>query len=134
MANEATAFYKRLASCLATNHHVLAPLLSDILPPPRRSAIQCTRGARPHCGHDSMMILNHHPPLTWPSLNSIAFYSVLFFNSLLYPLVFSIFPSAYLSLTNYVTFYLLVIILRSSIHLRMRVTAPSVTDFAGLLA
>ena len=64
MANEATTFYKRLASCLAINH----------TPPPcpgcgcrltslLRLAIQCIRGAR------SSMLSSHHPPSTWPSLN-----------------------------------------------------------------
>jgi hypothetical protein len=55
MANEATTFYKRLASCLATKwDQPYAPTMSwlrcrltfSLL----RSAIQCIRGARSSCG------------------------------------------------------------------------------------
>ena len=56
MANEATTFYKRLASCLAikwdhsyssTMSWLRCRLTFSLL----RSAIQCIRGARSSCGH-----------------------------------------------------------------------------------
>ena len=56
MANEATAFYKRLACCLAikweqpyssTMSWLRCRLAFSLL----RSAIQCIRGARSRCGH-----------------------------------------------------------------------------------
>ena len=56
MAKEATVFYKRLASCLAmkldcpyssTMSWLRCRLTFSLL----RSAIQCIRGARSHCGH-----------------------------------------------------------------------------------
>ena len=56
MANDATAFYKRLALCLtmkwdcpysSTMSWLRCRLTFSLL----RSAIQCIRGARSHCGH-----------------------------------------------------------------------------------
>ena len=65
MANEATVFYKRLASCLAakwdqsysqTMSWLRCRLTFSLL----RSAIQCIRGARSSCGHAAK---SQTPPL-----------------------------------------------------------------------
>ena len=56
MANEATVFYKRLASCLAMKwdqsySSTLSWLRCRLTFSLLRSAIQCVRGARSSCGH-----------------------------------------------------------------------------------
>ena len=75
MANEATIFYKRLASCLATKwDQPYSPTMSWLhcrLTSLLRSAIQCIRGARSSCGHATksptppMDLVNSELDFTW---------------------------------------------------------------------
>ena len=65
MANEATVFYKRLASCLATKwdqpySSTMSWLRCRLTFSLLRSAIQCIRGARSSCGHAAK---SQTPPL-----------------------------------------------------------------------
>ena len=68
MANEATTFYKRLASCLAmkrdysysTMSWLRCRLTFSSAQPSNASGVPCLAVA---------MLPSHHPPLTWPSLN-----------------------------------------------------------------
>ena len=73
MANEATVFYRRLASCLATKwDHPYSSTMSwlqcrltfSLL----RSSIKCIRGARASYGHTAKL---QTPPWTWSYLNLI---------------------------------------------------------------